>query len=86
MEHLAQKINDRLRSHKACLIFEKDLERVWPIAGKERQLREQRYTLIRTFAKAHGWTATIWDPGLRVTFRKINPGDKVEDSPLAKAG
>ena len=26
------------------------------------------------FAKAHGWSATILDPGIRVTFRRLKPG------------
>ena len=86
MELLAEKITDRLKDHKSCTIFENDLERVWPIAGRERQLRDQRKTLIKAFAKAHGWSAVIHDPGLRVTFRQLRPGEEDNDSPkLAKA-
>ena len=87
MELLAGKITDRLRTHKSCTIFGNDLERVWPIAAKERQLRSQRETLIKAFAKAHGWSAIIHDPGIRVTFRRLRPGENDDDTPqLAKAG
>jgi hypothetical protein len=40
---------------------------------------QQRYALIKTFAKAHGWHATILDPGIRVTFRKLRPGEMDPD-------
>lgn len=80
MELLAEKITDRLKDHKSCTIFENDLERVWPVIGKARQLRDQRITLIKTFAKAHGWSAVIHDPGIRVTFRPLRPGEHDHDS------
>ncbi|MEY2547361.1 MAG: hypothetical protein QOG48_2478 [Verrucomicrobiota bacterium] len=86
MKFLAEKIADRLKDHKSCTIFENDLQLVWPIIGKALQLREQRNTLIKAFAKAHGWNATIRDPGIRVVFRKLKPGEKDADSrKLAKA-
>lgn len=82
MDLLAQKILDRLTSRKSCTIFEGDLSRVWPISDRQRQ---QRYALIKAFARAHGWSATILDPGIRVTFRKLRPGETdADESKLAK--
>jgi len=45
------------------------LERVWPI---DNALREKRAALIRAYAKKNGWSATVSDPGMRVTFRKLS--------------
>jgi hypothetical protein len=84
MQLLAEKIIDRLKSRKSCTIFENDLSRVWPCKETERQ---QRYALIKAFAKAHGWHATILDPGIRVTFRKLKPGEiDPDDVDLANVG
>ena len=83
-ELLAEKVIKRLNAHKSCTIFENDLSCVWPVSDKQRQ---QRHALIKAFAKAHGWSATILDPGIRVTFRKLKPGETDDDEPaLAKAG
>jgi hypothetical protein len=49
-----------------------DLSRVWPYNDVARQ---QRYVLIKCFAKAHGRSATILDPGIQVTFRRLKPGE-----------
>ncbi len=86
MQLLTQKITDRLQDHKSCTIFEADIDRVWPLSATERQLREQRHTLIHAFAKSHGWSATIRDPGMRVVFRKLDPNETDKSPTLAKAG
>jgi hypothetical protein len=84
MQLLTEKITNRLKTHKSCTIFEKDLGRVWPVVDKARQ---QRYTLIDAFAKTHGWSVKIMDPGLRVTFRKLEPGQgRPDPTEFAKAG
>jgi len=84
MDLLTEKIIKRLNTHKSCTIFENDLSCVWPVNEKQRQ---QRHALIKAFAKAHGWSATILDPGIRVTFRKLKTGERDDDAPaLAKAG
>jgi hypothetical protein len=70
MELLAQKISERLTRRKWCTIFENELSRAWPYIDRE---REKRKAQIQAFAKAHGWSATILDPGMRVTFRKRDP-------------
>lgn len=50
------------------MVFENQLERCWPA---EKVLRAERAKKIQEFAKRHGWQATIHDPGIRVTFRKL---------------
>jgi hypothetical protein len=75
MDWLIAKISERLKTHKSVTIFESDIERVWPIVGVAREVREQRNAFIKAFAKANGWSASIRDPGLRVTFRKLQPAE-----------
>lgn len=67
MESLSRHIQQRLDDHKSCTVFEKELAQVWPYVDQE---REKRFAQIRAFARSHGWSATILDPGIRVTFRK----------------
>lgn len=86
MDLLAKKICERLLTHKSCTIFASDLDRLWPLSIKELNLREQRNALTKAFAKAHGWSVKIHDPGIRVVFRKLKPAEEDKDSPkLAKA-
>ena len=66
---MTAKIKTRLKTHKHCTIFENELSRVWPYAEKE---REKRFARINAFAKVHGWSATILDSGVRVTFRNLD--------------
>lgn len=76
IQALIKRVRERLETHKYCSAFENDLERVWP---SEKALREKRAAAIEAFAKRHGWSVKIWDPGIRVTFRKL------ENSSSAKA-
>jgi hypothetical protein len=48
--------------------LERDLAIVWPRDERDQLKREKE---IHTFAAANGWLATILDPGIRVTFRKV---------------
>jgi hypothetical protein len=64
---LTKRIQERLKNEKACTIFENELEAVWPSEKIKRLEREKK---IHAFAKAHGLTAHIRDPGIRVVFRK----------------
>ena len=64
---LAKLISERLDGKKSCTLFETDLEKAWPSEKIKRLEREKK---IYASAKAFGLTATIWDPGLRVVFRK----------------
>jgi hypothetical protein len=70
IDSLLKKIRARLAIQKFCIIFEKDLERVWPAENKARIKRE---AAILAFAAAHSLSARINDPGLRVTFRNLEP-------------
>jgi hypothetical protein len=65
---LTRRIQKRLSTHKFCTVFESDLARIWPYEQKE---REKRKKAIKAYAKAHNRSATILDPGVRVTFRKL---------------
>jgi hypothetical protein len=47
---------------------EHDLARVWPRDHRDQLTRGKR---IYAFATNNGWIATILDPGIRVTFRKV---------------
>ena len=68
MKALTKRIQERLKNEKSCTIFENELEAVWPSEKIKRLEREKK---IHAFAKAHGLTAHIWDPGIRVVFRKV---------------
>lgn len=74
MQLLANRIMERLKTRKYCTVFDNELSRVWPCVDKERL---QRHAQIHAFAKAHGWSATILDPGIRVTFRNLQNGNSV---------
>jgi hypothetical protein len=52
-----------------CVAFESDLELAWP---REKMPADKRIVAIQDFAKRNGWTATILDPGIRVTFRNLS--------------
>jgi hypothetical protein len=86
MQLLANRITDRLKTHRYCTVFESELSRVWPCVDTERL---QRYVQIHAFAKAHGWSATILDPGIRVTFRDLQNGNNANGAngqePAAKS-
>jgi hypothetical protein len=68
MDALTRQIRHRLETHKFCTIFERDLAKVWPYVDKA---RERRFSEIKAYARSRGWSATILDPGIRVTFRKL---------------
>jgi hypothetical protein len=68
LDILLRHINERLVKRKFCVVFENDLQRVWPTRERE---RARRAAAIEAFARAHGFTATIHDPGIRVTFRRL---------------
>lgn len=48
------------------MVFEKDLNRVWP---REKIAPKDRKRQIMDFARKNSWEATIYDPGIRVCFR-----------------
>ena len=69
MDALAEHIRKRLKSKKYCVVSERDLERVWPREGLSPENRKRRLKIF-AFAKENNWEATIYDTGLRVTFRR----------------
>ena len=71
MKQLEKYISGRLAGRKFCTVYGQDIARIWPMKRKE---MEKRDAAIHAFAKANGWTATICDPGIRVTFRKAASG------------
>jgi len=71
MQALALRFNERLKTCKYYLAFESELDRVWPY---ERKQRQKCFDAIQAFAARNGWSAKILDPGIRVTFRKLEPG------------
>jgi hypothetical protein len=65
----AQKTHRRTSSSQEVLhIDEHHLASIWPRDERDQLKREKK---IHTFAAANGWLATILDPGIRVTFRKV---------------
>jgi hypothetical protein len=71
LDALLRHIEERLRTRKSCVVFNNQLQRVWPV---ENRLMAKRAAAIEAFARAHGLTATIHDPGIRVTFRRATDG------------
>jgi hypothetical protein len=67
METLARRIVTRLAAMNFFTVFEPEVSRVWPVDALAEQ---ERNKAIQAFAKERGWTASIHDPGIRVTFRK----------------
>jgi hypothetical protein len=67
MDELAKYIEERLAGRKCCIVFREALARAFPFLQPR---PDRRIEEIHAFAKAHGWTATIFDPGIRVTFTK----------------
>jgi hypothetical protein len=68
LDALKKRIDERLRCKKSCMILERDLARVWPRDERDQLTRDKE---IHAFAAANGWLATILDPGIQVTFRKV---------------
>lgn len=66
MNVLTDHIRTRLAVRKFCMVFEKDLNRVWP---REKIAPKDRKRQIMDFARKNSWEATIYDPGIRVCFR-----------------
>jgi hypothetical protein len=67
LDALLHHIEERLRTRKSCVVFNNQLQRVWPV---EHRFAAKRAAAIEAFARANGLTATIHDPGIRVTFRR----------------
>ena len=68
VETFTQRVCAYLEIAKSYTAFDIELE---PILPNEKMHHEERAKLIQGFAKQNGWSATILDPGIRVTFRKL---------------
>lgn len=68
LDPLVQRITERPKTHRFSVIFENELERVWPTERKETAKRAEA---IHTFATANDLLAKVQDPGLWVTFKKL---------------
>ena len=65
MEMLAKQIEERMHGvWKHCLIYEKDLERVWPINEKDRKEK------IAQFATKYGFHLRFYGKGMGAIFEK----------------
>lgn len=68
VKQLAAQISERLARKPFCTVFGNDVFRIWPMP---KEIVEKRNAAIQAFAKKMGLSATILDPGIRVTFRKL---------------
>ena len=66
-KELAELIRKRLGNHVTCAVYENNLSVVWPRAYEH----DSRIKEIEAFAKANGWSVSITDPGIRLTFKKL---------------
>jgi len=65
MEMLAKQIEQRMHGvWKHCLIYEKDLERIWPINEKDRKEK------IAQFATKYGFHLRFYGKGMGAIFEK----------------
>ena len=74
MKTLAKHVAARLEARAFCVVFENDLERLWP---SNKMARAKRKKEIQTFAESQGWTAEVLESGFgaRAIFREgLNRG------------
>lgn len=64
---LAEHLLSRLAERDSWVVFETELDRIWP---REKYSMEERKKQIEAFAHAYGLDVSIWDSGRRATFRK----------------
>lgn len=68
MEALIRRVREYLEVANSYTAFDMELE---PILPDEKVHHAERARSIHAFAKKNGWSATILDPGIRATFRKL---------------
>jgi hypothetical protein len=64
---LAKLIRNRLGDHVTCAVYENQLSIIWPRVYEH----DSRIKEIEAFAKVNGWSVSISDPGIRLTFKKL---------------
>jgi hypothetical protein len=57
-----------LAAHNFCIVFENDIERVWPSLDRK---DDKQAVAILDFAKANNLSAVIQYPRMQVTFKKL---------------
>jgi adenine/guanine phosphoribosyltransferase-like PRPP-binding protein len=67
MEKLKKRIAERIKAKKHCIVFQKDLERLFSYESPANEVLKERIT---KFAEENGWDVIITNPALRATFRK----------------
>jgi len=65
------------RQWKHCAIYEKDLERLWPVDEKDRE------TKIAQFAKKYGFRLRFYSKGLCAIFDKWPPPNSNDVAPMS---
>jgi hypothetical protein len=74
MKTLTKHVAARLEARAFCVVFENDLERLWP---SNKITHAKRKKEIQSFAESQGWTAEVLDGGFgtRAIFREgLEPG------------
>jgi hypothetical protein len=71
MEALARQIERQMhgKSWKHCAIYDRDLERIWPLNEKDREAK------IAQFAKKYGFRLRFYQKGMCAIFDKWPPSD-----------
>jgi hypothetical protein len=68
METMAREIERRMHGQwKHCAIYENELQRLWPLDGKNRRAK------IAQFAKKYGFRLRFYSKGLCALFDKWPP-------------
>jgi hypothetical protein len=83
MEALTAYITERLQTYKYCSVFPNRLELAFPRKKDPDMERWQRK--VSAFAARNGWSAQFYDPGVRVTFRRLTGANGSESPRHAKS-
>jgi hypothetical protein len=74
MKTLAKQIEREMHgAWKHCAIFEKDLERLWPLSEKDREAK------IAQFATQHGFRLRFYSKGMCAIFDNLPEPARVAD-------
>ena len=69
MDALTRRVSERLTKYRQCTVFGKEIDKIWPCPPSPAEIK--RDAQIHALAANRGWTATIMNPRVRVTFRKL---------------
>ena len=68
IEELKKHINEGIQTRQHRVIFQKNIESLWPCKVTEE--RQKQIRQIEAFAAENGWSVRIRDAGISATFRK----------------